>query len=200
MCRRRRGTNPRSMSRLQKVQVRFHDLGLPPELIAWDRRPRFPVLHAIQARILEKTLTGADATGRAQTGTGKNSGVSHHDHGAFRSSSGPRTAEEGNPPRPHPRARRGSSSSKSRRMPKSIGKYMRCKSMAVFGGMDYVKQSGCSARADRHRRGHPGRLLDFKSKGDIDLKKVRSWSLMSRPNARHGFLIPDVRRIIESTP
>ena len=52
-------------------KVRFHDLGLPDPLMHAIADLGFQYCTPIQAEILPSTLQGKDATGRAQTGTGK---------------------------------------------------------------------------------------------------------------------------------
>ena len=49
-------------------------------------------------------------------------------------------------------------------------------------------------------RPRPGRLLDFKRKGDIDLGKVEILVIDEADRMLDMGFIPDVRRIIESTP
>ena len=50
---------------------RFHDFGLPDPLMHAIADLGFVYCTPIQAEILPNTLQGKDATGRAQTGTGK---------------------------------------------------------------------------------------------------------------------------------
>ena len=52
-------------------QTRFHDFELPSALMHAIADLGFKYCTPIQAEILPSTLTGRDATGRAQTGTGK---------------------------------------------------------------------------------------------------------------------------------
>jgi ATP-dependent RNA helicase RhlB len=52
-------------------RVRFHDLDLPDQLMHAIADLGFEYCTPIQAEILPSTLTGRDAAGRAQTGTGK---------------------------------------------------------------------------------------------------------------------------------
>jgi len=181
-------------------QVRFHDLGLPPELMHGIADLGFQYCTPIQARILEKTLTGADATGRAQTGTGKTAAFLITIMAHFEAHPVPEPRKKGTP--------RALILAPTRELvlqiekdAKSIGKYMRCKSMAVFGGMDYVKQKRMLGEGPIDIvAATPGRLLDFKSKGDIDLKKVEILVLDEADRMLDMGFIPDVRRIIESTP
>ena len=51
--------------------MRFHDLNLPVEIMHAIADLKFQYCTPIQKEILTATLSGKDATGRAQTGTGK---------------------------------------------------------------------------------------------------------------------------------
>ena len=55
----------------QEGKVRFHDFKLAPELMHAIQDLGFPYCTPIQAGVLGYTLSGRDAIGRAQTGTGK---------------------------------------------------------------------------------------------------------------------------------
>ena len=55
----------------QEGKTRFHDFKLSPELMHAIHDLGFPYCTPIQAGVLGFTLSGKDAIGRAQTGTGK---------------------------------------------------------------------------------------------------------------------------------
>jgi ATP-dependent RNA helicase RhlB len=165
----------------------IHDLG-------------FQYCTPIQAGILEKTLSGADATGRAQTGTGKTAAflITILTHFSRTPAAEPR--KKGTP--------RALILAPTRELvlqiekdAKSLGKHTRHKSMAVFGGMDYVKQKRMLGEGSIDIvAATPGRLLDFKRKGDIDLSRVEILVIDEADRMLDMGFIPDVRRIIESTP
>jgi len=120
-------------------KVRFHDLGLPDTLMHAIADLGFKYCTPIQAEILPSTLAGKDATGRAQTGTGKTA--------AFLITVITRLLNETPPvrfPKGSPRvlilgptrelvmqiAEEG----------RQLAKYTELTITSVFGGMDYEKQ------------------------------------------------------------
>lgn len=165
----------------------IHDLG-------------FQYCTPIQAGILVKTLSGADATGRAQTGTGKTAAflITILTHFSRTPAAEPR--KKGTP--------RALILAPTRELvlqiekdAKSLEVYTNTKSMAVFGGMDYVKQKRMLGEGTIDIvAATPGRLLDFKRKGDIDLSRVEILIIDEADRMLDMGFIPDVRRIIESTP
>jgi ATP-dependent RNA helicase RhlB len=181
-------------------KVRFHDLDLPEEVMHAIHDLGFQYCTPIQAGILSKTLSGADATGRAQTGTGKTAAflITILTHFSRVPAAEPR--KKGTP--------RALILAPTRELvlqiekdAKSLGKYTRGKSMAVFGGMDYVKQQRMLGEGSIDIvAATPGRLLDFKRKGDIDLGRVEILVIDEADRMLDMGFIPDVRRIIESTP
>ena len=52
-------------------KIRFHDLNLPVNIMHAIADLKFEYCTPVQAEILPKALSGRDATGQAQTGTGK---------------------------------------------------------------------------------------------------------------------------------
>jgi ATP-dependent RNA helicase RhlB len=82
-----------------------------------------------------------------------------------------------------------------------LGKHSGLRSVAIFGGMDFEKQR-------RELRGQhidlvvatPGRLLDFKRKGDLHLNHVEVLIIDEGDRMLDMGFIPDVRSIIVSTP
>jgi ATP-dependent RNA helicase RhlB len=181
-------------------KVRFHDLDLPAELMHAIYDLGFRYCTPIQAGILQQTLAGADATGRAQTGTGKTAAflitiLSHlirHPAAASQKVGTPRALII---------APTRELVLQIEKDAKLLSKHLQFKVMAVFGGMDYTKQM----RLLREERidivvATPGRLLDFKRKGSIDLSKVEIMVIDEADRMLDMGFIPDVRRIIEATP
>jgi ATP-dependent RNA helicase RhlB len=182
----------------EEGKVRFHDLNLPPELMHAIADLGFKYCTPIQAGLLAHTLSGTDATGRAQTGTGKTA--------AFLITI--LTRFHANPiEHPKPGTPRALILAPTRELVLQIEKdahglsrFMDCRTMAVFGGMEYGKQQ-------QELRGRidivaatPGRLLDFRRKGNIDLSKVEVLVIDEADRMLDMGFIPDVRRIVESTP
>ncbi len=181
-------------------KVRFHDLELPDRIMHAIADAGFQYCTPIQAEILPATLEGRDAFGRAQTGTGKTA--------AFliavltRMLANPR---KGKTPPGTPRVL---IIAPTRELVLQIADEARLLSthcrfsiVTVFGGMDYEKQ-----RRQLHGRpvdiivATPGRLLDFKRRKDLDLRRVETLILDEADRMLDMGFIPDVRQIVYSTP
>jgi len=181
-------------------RVRFHDFDLPEPLMHAISDLGFQYCTPIQAEILPSSLSGRDASGRAQTGTGKTA--------AFLITVITRLLN--NPPQ-------GSRRSGTPRVlviaptrelvlqiseeARQLAKYTVLKVISVFGGMDYEKQ--------RKQLGDdpvdivvatPGRLLDFQQRQDLVLNKVEVIIIDEADRMLDMGFIPDVRKIIHSTP
>ena len=184
----------------EEGKVRFQDLDLPDEVMHAIYDLGFLYCTPIQSGILGKTLSGADATGRAQTGTGKTAAFLITILTHFLRTPAPEPRKKGTP--------RALILAPTRELvlqiekdAKSLGKYAHCKAMAVFGGMDYVKQKRMLGEGPIDIvAATPGRLLDYKRKGDIDLSRVEIMVIDEADRMLDMGFIPDVRRIIESTP
>jgi ATP-dependent RNA helicase RhlB len=184
----------------EEGKVRFHDLDLPPAIMHAVADLGFKYCTPIQAGILGKTLEGADATGRAQTGTGKTAAFLITILTRFERNPAPSPRKKGTP--------RALVIAPTRELvvqiekdAKGLSKYMRCKTVAVFGGMDYDKQRRVLGEgAVDIVAATPGRLLDYKRRGDIDLSQVEILIIDEADRMLDMGFIPDVRRIIESTP
>jgi ATP-dependent RNA helicase RhlB len=181
-------------------KTRFHDLGLPDPVMHAIADLGFQYCTPIQAEILPSTLQGKDATGRAQTGTGKTAAfiitvISHMIHkpaSAKRPTGTPRVlvlaptrelvlqiADEA----------------------RALAKYTPLSVVSVFGGMDYEKQrKQLGNRQTDIVVATPGRLLDFKRRKDIDLGEVEVVIIDEADRMLDMGFIPDVRKIIYSTP
>jgi ATP-dependent RNA helicase RhlB len=181
-------------------ETRFHDLALPNQILHAIQDAGFQYCTPIQAEILPETLKGRDAFGRAQTGTGKtaaflitvlNKMITNPIQGK-RSSGTPRVlivaptrelvlqiAEEA----------------------KTLSAHCRLNIVSVFGGMDYEKQrKQLQGRPVDIIVATPGRLLDFKRRKDLNLKKVEVLVLDEADRMLDMGFIPDVRQIVYSTP
>ncbi len=182
-------------------KVRFHDLDLPEQIMHAVADLGFQYCTPIQAEILPKTLTGNDAAGRAQTGTGKTA--------AFLISV-------------FTRLMRTAPSSENRAMGRpravvlaptrelaiqiekdglALSKYTTLNVLAVFGGMHYEKQKRrLENEAVDVVIATPGRLLDFRRKRCLDLRGVEILVIDEADRMLDMGFIPDVRSIVYSTP
>ncbi len=155
----------------------------------------------VQAEVLPKTLEGLDVTGKAQTGTGKTAAFLITILSAFLKS--PHEAGR------KPGAPRALILAPTRELVMqiekdalSLSKYCTgIRTIAVYGGMDYQKQLRQLEQGTVDIVvATPGRLLDFKSKGGLSLSKVEILVIDEADRMLDMGFIPDVRRIIESTP
>jgi ATP-dependent RNA helicase RhlB len=181
-------------------KTRFHELNLPEPVMHAIADAGFQYCTPIQAEILPATISGRDAFGRAQTGTGKTA--------AFlitvltRLLARPRT---GKIPAGTPRvliiAPTRELVLQIAAEADQLSTYCPFSIVSVFGGMDYEKQ---------RRRLHgkpvdmvvatPGRLLDFKRRKDLDLRQVEILIIDEADRMLDMGFIPDVRQIVYSTP
>jgi ATP-dependent RNA helicase RhlB len=154
----------------------------------------------IQAGILKQTLAGNDATGRAQTGTGKTAAFLITILTHFTRTPPPAKREMGSP--------RALVLAPTRELvlqidkdAKGLARHTAFTSLAVFGGMDYRKQQQILKEGPIDIiAATPGRLLDFKRKNILNLRNVEILVIDEADRMLDMGFIPDVRRIIESTP
>ncbi|MCS6771725.1 MAG: DEAD/DEAH box helicase [Kiritimatiellae bacterium] len=181
-------------------KTRFHDLNLPNEILHAIADLQFMYCTPIQAAILPHTLSGRDAFGQAQTGTGKTA--------AFLITIFTRLLREAPALPAKSGAPRALILAPTRELclqihkdARALGRYVPFSSLAVFGGMDYEKQR------DQLRKERvdivvatPGRLIDFKRRGDLDLRHVEILVIDEADRMLDMGFIPDVRTIVHSTP
>jgi ATP-dependent RNA helicase RhlB len=203
--RRRRNKKPRwDVSQFivpeEEGKTRFHDLDLPNEIMHAVADLGFEYCTPIQAEILPSTLEGRDAGGRAQTGTGKTA--------AFLITVITRLLKQKNQKSDRSRTPRILILAPTRELvlqiaqeAQALAKYTGLNIVTVFGGMDYEKQRR------RLSSGNidivvatPGRLLDFNRHKDIVLNQVEVMIIDEADRMLDMGFIPDVRRIVHSTP
>jgi len=181
-------------------KTRFHDFNLPTPLFHAIFDLGFQYCTPIQTEILPSTLSGKDACGRAQTGTGKTA--------AFlitvitRMLNKPiRDKRKSGTPRVLVIAPTRELVLQISEEARELSKYCGLKIVSVFGGMDYEKQKRqlVNAAVDIIVA-TPGRLLDFKRRGDLNLKMVEVMIIDEADRMLDMGFIPDVRKIIYSTP
>jgi ATP-dependent RNA helicase RhlB len=181
-------------------KVRFHDFDLPLQVMHAIADLGYQYCTPIQAEILPSALAGQDASGRAQTGTGKTAAflvailtrLIRSPLKGKRLSGTPRVlilaptrelvlqiADEA----------------------QAMARYLDLSIVTVFGGMDYEKQK-------RQLHGPPvdivvatpGRLLDFQRHKDLSLNRVEILIIDEADRMLDMGFIPDVRQIVYSTP
>ncbi|RPH37531.1 DEAD/DEAH box helicase, partial [bacterium] len=181
-------------------KTRFHDLDIPPEIMHAVADLGFQYCTPVQAEILPKALAGLDTTGRAQTGTGKSAAflitiLAHLLRHPVQGKRKPGT------PRALIMAPTRELVMQIEKDARGLATYTGASVLAVYGGMDYRKQQQSLARDTVDiMAATPGRLLDFKRKGEVNLGKVEIMVIDEADRMLDMGFIPDVRRIIESTP
>jgi ATP-dependent RNA helicase RhlB len=181
-------------------KIRFHDFDLDARLMHAIHDLGFKYCTPIQAEILPSTLAGRDASGRAQTGTGKTAAflITVITHMLKYPLDGKRPSGT---PRVLVVAPTRELVLQITEEARQLAKYCRFKILSVFGGMNYETQKKQLTRGTVDVVvATPGRLLDFKRKGDLHLKKVEVLIIDEADRMLDMGFIPDVRKIIYSTP
>ena len=179
-------------------EIRFHDLGLNKKLMRSIHALGWQYATPIQGEILPSTLKGKDMAGRAQTGTGKTA--------AFLISIINHCLEK--PLQKHSaRSPRALIIAPTRELAMQIGedseglnRFTGLQTVVLYGGMDYNKQERDLDDKIDIVVATPGRLLDFASKGIVNLKFVEIMVIDEADRMLDMGFIPDVRRIIYKTP
>ena len=181
-------------------RTRFHDLDLPTEVMHGIHDLGFEYCTPVQAEVLPKALAGADVSGKAQTGTGKTAAflITILNHLKRRPPSDKRPTGTPSALIMVPTRELALQVTKDANL---LGRYCQFKIIAVFGGMDYQKQKRMlTEKVVDIVVATPGRLLDFKRHGDINLKKVEILVIDEADEMLDMGFIPDIRRIVRSTP
>jgi ATP-dependent RNA helicase RhlB len=181
-------------------KTRFHDFDLPNPLLHAISDLGFEYCTPIQAKILPSSLSGKDASGRAQTGTGKTA--------AFLITVITRMLDNPIQDKRKPGSPRILILAPTRELVLQISeearhlcKYTDLQIISVLGGIDYKKQrKQLSGDPVDIVVATPGRLLDFQRRRDITLKKIEVLILDEADRMLDMGFIPDVRKIIYSTP
>jgi ATP-dependent RNA helicase RhlB len=185
---------------LAEGKTRFQDLGLSDLLLHAISDLGFEYCTPIQAEILPSSLSGKDASGRAQTGTGKTA--------AFLITVITRMLNKPIQDKRKPGMPRVLVLAPTRELvlqiseeARHLSKYTDLKTISVFGGMDYEKQrQQLSSDEVDIVVATPGRLLDFQRRRDISLKKIEVLIIDEADRMLDMGFIPDVKNIIYSTP
>ena len=179
---------------------RFHDFDIPVEIMHAIADLGFQYCTPIQASSLEQAMAGANVAGRAQTGTGKTAAYLVAILTRYLRTPDKRQ-EKSATPRALVIAPTRELCVQICRDAQSLGKYCGLRSLAVFGGMDYGKQSAALAEGTVDLlAATPGRLLDFQRQHIVDLSKIDTLVIDEADRMLDMGFIPDVRRIIRSLP
>jgi ATP-dependent RNA helicase RhlB len=181
-------------------KTRFHDFGLPEEIMHAIYDLNFQYTTPVQAQVLPRALAGEDVSAQAQTGTGKTA--------AFLITiltqilKQPLTEKRAHgTPRALILAPTRELVMQIEKDAKLLAKYVPCSIISLVGGIDYKKQM----ERIKHETidivmATPGRLIDFKKQKLIDLGKVEILILDEADRMLDMGFIPSVKYIVLATP
>ncbi len=181
-------------------KTRFHDLDLPDDLLHAICDLKFQYLTPIQAEILPVALLGRDATGQAQTGTGKTAAfligivatITRNPIKGKRSKGTPRALIL---------APTRELALQIEKDAKDLTKYARFNILCMIGGTGYDKQKAALLKAPVDIAvATPGRLLDFARQNLINLRKIETLVIDEADRMLDMGFIPDISRIVRMTP
>lgn len=176
---------------------RFHDFALPAPLIRAIEDLNYIRCTPIQAAILPALLAGKDATGRAQTGTGKTAAFLV----AILADSLSRADKLGpGAPRALVLAPTRELACQIQKEAEVLSKYCDFNSVCVFGGTGYAKQEAALALHIDLLVATPGRLLDFARSRKVKLNAVQTLVIDEADRMLDMGFIPDVEKIVRMTP
>ncbi|MFP1681087.1 ATP-dependent RNA helicase RhlB [Alloalcanivorax sp. C16-1] len=181
-------------------ETRFHDFDLEPALMRGIADAGFQYCTPIQASVLAHTLAGADAIGRAQTGTGKTAAflITMINDLLRNPITVPRFAGE---PRALIVAPTRELAMQIEKDAKQLSAHTDLQVMSVVGGMNFNRQQErLQTRLIDILVATPGRLLDFAKRRDLWLDRVESLVLDEADRMLDMGFIPDVKRIVRMTP
>lgn len=184
----------------QEGKKRFHDFDLPIEIMHAISDLGFRYCTPIQAASLDKTMSGLNVAGRAQTGTGKTAAYLVAILTRYLRTPDKRQNNSATP--------RALVIAPTRELcvqicsdAQALGKYCNLRSMAVFGGMDYSKQQKMLQEGPVDLlAATPGRLIDFIRQHVVDLSKIDTLVIDEADRMLDMGFIPDVRKIIRALP
>ena len=187
-------------SAAQLPDISFGSLDLAPSLMRGIEGLGFEKCSPIQAQILPHTLEGHDAIGKAQTGTGKTAAflITLFNDLLNNPIEGERYLAE---PRAVILAPTRELVMQIADDARQLGKYTGVSTVTLIGGADYAKQlAKVNDRVTDIVVATPGRLIDFIQRGDMFLDRVESLVLDEADRMLDMGFIPQVKRIVRSTP
>ncbi|MEN8258288.1 MAG: DEAD/DEAH box helicase [Thermodesulfobacteriota bacterium] len=184
----------------EKGRKRFHDFDLPIEIMHAVSDLSFHYCTPIQAEILDHTLSGGDATGKAQTGTGKSAAFLINILTTLLTKK-PKKGGKSATPRSLIIAPTRELVMQIAEDAEKLAAYTDIHIVPVYGGMDYQKQlDEIQGQQVDIVAATPGRLLDFQRKQNINLGAVEIFVIDEADRMLDMGFIPDVRQIVYSLP
>ncbi len=185
----------------EEGKTRFHDVGLPLDIMHAISDLGFKYCTPIQARVLKEVAEGHNVAGKAQTGTGKTAAFLLLTFKQFWNNPLPRGERKCGRPRALVVAPTRELVAQIVKDAQAIGKYTPIRSVAIYGGTAYEQQERELLKSPVDLiAATPGRLLDFQNKRKIDLSGVEVLVIDEADRMLDMGFIPDVRKIIRSTP
>jgi len=180
--------------------ISFGQLDLPPQIVHAVSELGFKVCMPVQAKALPPAIEGRNVAGRAQTGTGKTAAFLIAVFTRFLRSPERRSRRRATP--------RALVIAPTRELVVQIikdahdlGRHCPFRCIAVYGGTDFEKQRrDLGAGPVDLVAATPGRLLDFKRRGVLNLGHIEVLVIDEADRMLDMGFIPDVRRIIRSLP
>jgi len=182
----------------EEGKIRFHDLDLHPRIMRSIHALGWQHATPIQGEILPGTLKGKDMAGRAQTGTGKTAAflISIINHCLNK----PLEKQSAGSPRALIIAPTRELAMQIGQDSEGLNQFTGLRTVVLYGGMDYNKQERQLDDIVDIVVATPGRLLDFASKGVVNLRFTEIMVIDEADRMLDMGFIPDVRRIIYKTP
>ena len=177
----------------------FHSLPIAPQVLEGLDRLGYTHCTPIQEQTLPITLSGKDVAGQAQTGTGKTA--------AFLISTFTRLVKNPPPPPAQRASPRALVIAPTRELvvqieqeARAIGAFTGLSMMAVFGGVDYVKQRDALAAGVDLLVGTPGRLIDYYKQKVYDLRQTTILVIDEADRMFDMGFIADIRYLLRRLP
>ena len=181
-------------------ELRFHDLDLDDRILHAVADLKFRYCTPIQAQILPVTLKGRDATGQAQTGTGKTIAflITIFTHLL-------RNPIEGKRKNGTPRALIISPTRELalqiEKEAQQLAKYCNINTQCIIGGIDYkLQKKRLNNEIVDVVVATPGRLIDFRRHHDIHFRSVEIFVIDEADRMLDMGFIPDVTKIVHWLP
>ncbi|HEX2492223.1 MAG TPA: DEAD/DEAH box helicase [Steroidobacter sp.] len=173
----------------------FASLGLMPELVRALADRQYAEPTPIQRGVIPPILAGRDIIAGAQTGTGKTAGFTLPLLQLLQHETHPSKA-----PRALILAPTRELAAQINESIKSYGKYLRLRTLVIFGGVSINPQVEALRRGADILVATPGRLLDHAQQRTVDLSRIGMFVLDEADRMLDMGFIADIRRILRLLP
>jgi ATP-dependent RNA helicase RhlE len=173
----------------------FAALGLIPELTRALADRGYTAPTPVQARVIPEILAGRDVLAGAQTGTGKTAGFTLPLLQRLQETAAPSRS-----PRVLVLVPTRELAAQVNESIQSYGKYLRHRSLVIFGGVSINPQIDNLRRGAEILVATPGRLLDHVQQRTVDLSRIEIFVLDEADRMLDMGFIADIRRVIKLLP